>query len=147
MTRARLQSHPFVRGAPYPLLLTPQTTRCECLCHKNVRGWTDALRRCTVSSPCFPCNHALKATHFSCGRGLRGPSNFFRDFWLQVRFVGVGGRSRTPKNVRSSSLNRASSTVHVMLCSWVWILGVPIFKMDEYLTFEYSLQESTRLSH
>jgi hypothetical protein len=62
-----------------------------------------------------------------------------------VCFAGVAGRSRAPKNARSSSLNRASAAAHVMLCSWVRILGAPIFKIGEYLTFEYSLEESRRL--
>ena len=41
-----LQPPPFVRGAPSPLLLAPQTARCACSRHKNVRGGTDALRSC-----------------------------------------------------------------------------------------------------
>ena len=76
-----LQPPPFDRGARSPLLLAPQTARCACSRHKNVRGCTD-------------------------------------------------------------SLNQASSAAHLMLCSWVRILGAPIFKMGENLTFEYALQES-----
>ena len=63
-----------------------------------------------------------------------------------MRFAGVAGGSRAGKNAHSSSLIRASSAAHLMLCSWVRILGAPIFKMGENLTFEYSLQESRRLS-
>ncbi len=43
-----LQPHPLVRGARSPLLLAPQTARCACSRHKNVRGGTDALRSCAA---------------------------------------------------------------------------------------------------
>jgi hypothetical protein len=89
-----LQPPPFVRGVRSPLLLAPQTARCAYSRHKNVRGSTDALRKCPASCPCFPCNRALKAAHSPCGRGLRGSSKFFRDFWIQVRVSGAARGSR-----------------------------------------------------
>ncbi len=127
-----IQSPLFVRGAPSPLLLAPQTARCACSRHKNVRGRTDALRSCAASWPCFPCNRALKAAHSPCGRGLHGPSKFSRDFWLQVRFSGVAGRSRARRHERSSSLNRASAAAHVLPRSCRRIPGVCIFKVHMY---------------
>ena len=98
-----LQPHPLVRGARSPLLLAPQTARCACSRHKNVRGCTDALRTCAASWPCFPCNRALKAAHSPSGRGLRGPSKFFRDLCIQVRFSGAarGRTSEEPRQMRT----------------------------------------------
>jgi hypothetical protein len=127
-----LQPPPFVHGAPNPLLLTPQTVRCPWSCHKNVWGRTDAFRSCTASWSCFPYNRALKAAHSPCGRGLRGPSNFLRDFWLQVWFSGAARGSRSATNADSSAKNRASCAVHVLPRSWRRIPGVCIFKVHMY---------------
>ena len=127
-----LQPPPFVRGAPSPLLLAPQTARCACSRHKNVRGCTDALRSCAASWPCFPCNRALKAAHSPCGRGLRGPSKFFRDFWIQVRVSGAARGSRAATNSHGSAKNRASCAAHVLPFSCRRIPGACIFKVHMY---------------
>ncbi len=123
-----LQPPPFVRGAPSPLLLAPQTARCACSRRKNVRGCTDALRICATSWSCFPCNRALKAAHSlysPCGRGLHGPSKFFRHCWIQVRFSGTGRGSRAATNTLQTLFHihtLTPPTHNLLLGIWNFIL-------------------------
>jgi hypothetical protein len=109
-----LHPSPFVRGVPNPLLLAPQTARCACSRHKNVRRCTDALINCADSWTCFPWNRALKEAHSPCGRGLRGPSKFFRDFWIQVRVSGAARGSRAATNAHS--VQKIGRLVLCMFC-------------------------------
>ena len=55
---------------PERLFSAPQTGRCACSRHKNVRRCMDAPRRGAAWLPCFPFIHALKTHTLSPKQGF-----------------------------------------------------------------------------
>ena len=109
-----------------------KTNRYSYSYHQNSGPCTEASRRGTVWSSYCPFIRVLLVTHSPSGRGLRGPSKFFRDLSLQVWFSGDTRRIRVPKNAHSNTKNWSSCGEHVLSCSSRRILGAPIFKMGKY---------------
>ena len=127
----RSTAAPFVRGAPKRLFSAPQTGRCACSRHKNVRRCTDAPRRGAACLPCFPCIHALKRHTLSAEQGFADRQRF-QFFCRQERFSGAARLSRAPKNARCSARAPSCSAAHVLLRCCRRILGAPIFKVHKY---------------
>jgi hypothetical protein len=110
-----LQLARLVRGAPAPLLLAPQTSRCACLARqKCARVHGRAPKVCCLIFMLFmqPC---IESGTLSLRNRASGTVKVFSRLWLRVRFSGAARGSRAAKNAHISPKDRASCAAHGLL--------------------------------